>query len=43
VFTKNGIRTLVNVIIADPTYVDLLLDLAQLKDLLLSIQIKPKK
>jgi hypothetical protein len=43
VFTKDGIRTLVDLIIANPTRAYLFFDLVQLKDLLPSMQLKPKK
>jgi len=41
--TKNGIRTVVDVVIVDPTRVDYFLDLAQFKDLLPPMQFKPMK
>jgi hypothetical protein len=40
VLTKNDIISLTNVVIVDPTRVDLL---PQLKDLLLQMQLKPMK
>jgi hypothetical protein len=43
VFTKDGIPTLVDVVIANPTRVDFFSNLAQFKDLLPSMQLKPKK
>jgi hypothetical protein len=44
VFTKNGISTLANVVIVDPTQANLLIDdPMQPKDLLPPKQFKPKK
>jgi hypothetical protein len=42
-FTKDGILTLIETLIADPTRTNLLLDLAQLKDLPPWMQLKPRK
>jgi len=42
-FTKNGIHTLIDLDIINPTCVDLFLDLGQLKDLIPQMQFKPKK
>jgi hypothetical protein len=43
VLNNDGIRTLVDLIIANPTQVDLLPNLGQLKDLLSLMRLKPKK
>jgi hypothetical protein len=43
VFTKDGIRTLANIVIVNSTQANLFLDLAQLKDLILSMWLKPNK
>jgi hypothetical protein len=43
VFTKYNIRTLANIVIADPTRADLLPQSSQLKDLLPSMQFELKK
>jgi hypothetical protein len=42
VLTKDGIRTLIDVVIVDPTRTDLLPDLVPPKDLLLLMWLKPK-
>jgi hypothetical protein len=43
VFTKDGIRTLIDVVIADPTWEHIyFLDLAPPNDLLLLMWLKPK-
>jgi hypothetical protein len=42
VFTKDGICTLIDIVIADPTQADLLLNLVPPKDLLLPMWFKPK-
>jgi hypothetical protein len=43
VFTKNGIHTLTDLDITNPTCVDLFPDLEQLKDLIPQMQFKPKR
>jgi hypothetical protein len=43
VLTKDGIHTLIDIVIVDQTRVDLLPQSCTLKDLLPPIQLKPKK